>query len=337
MTQPSTDPLGVEIALAGLYTLTLNQPFKVQCAMNKPLRPTALKLTLILAVGLLCVSSGSIFVRLSQEAPSLTIAFFRMLGASLLLSPFYWLGKGRRPISSWALQLVAGGALALHFAFWIASLRYTSVAVSVLLVNTSPALVAAYSYLFLGEKLSWRGFLGLLCSFLGGAVLLWNDVEQFGEWKGSLLALLGAVMLATYLLVGSRFRRSTSLVNYVYPTYLLAALLLGGIVAVIGLPVTGFSTKTYLYLGLLGLIPQFIGHTSYNWALRFLSATLVSTIILGEPVLATLMAWWILGEGVSGMVFLGAGLVGIGIFTVSRWGIRQDPTAQSRQTGERTG
>ena len=140
-------------------------------------------------------------------------------------------------------------------------------------------------------------------------------------------------MLAVYLLTGSRFRRDTSLVDYDYPTYLLAALLLGGIVLFSGTPLSGFSPKTYLFLGLLGLIPQCIGHTSYNWALRFLSATMISTIILGEPVLATLMAWWILGEQIGPMVFLGAGLVGTGIFTVSRWGIRQelpvDPSARN--------
>ena len=114
--------------------------------------PARVKLITVLAIGLVCVSSGSIFVRLSQEAPSLTIAFFRMLWAGLLLSPIYWYKRPATGISSWPLQLLTGCALALHFAFWISSLRFTSVAVSVLLVNTSPAVVALFSYFFYLKK-----------------------------------------------------------------------------------------------------------------------------------------------------------------------------------------
>jgi len=289
---------------------------------NQDLDSTRLKLAIVLSIGLLCVSSGSILIRLSQEAPSLAIAFFRMFGASLLLSPIYWINRPSKPVSSWPWQLLTGAALALHFAFWIASLRYTSVAVSVLLVNTSPAVVATFSFLFLGERLSLRGLLGLCCSFLGGAILVWGDLNHLGDWRGSLLAMLGALMLAVYLLVGRKLRQNTSLIGYVFPTYLLAAIVLGLIVASGRIPVFGFSWQTYFFLALLGLIPQCIGHTCYNWALRYLSATLVSIIILGEPVLATLMAWWILGEKIGPVILMGASLVGIGILTVSRWGVR---------------
>lgn len=281
-----------------------------------------LRLIVTLSIGLICVSSGSILVRLSQEAPSLAIAFFRMFWASLLLSPVYWLNRPEIRVSSWPLQLLTGCALALHFAFWIASLRYTSVAVSVLLVNTSPAVVAAFSFLFLGERFTFRGLAGLLCAFLGGAVLVWNDLNHLGDWRGSVLALLGAAMLAVYLLIGRKLRQDTSLVGYIYPTYLLAALVLLLIVIGANTPVRGFSWQTYFFLFLLGLVPQCIGHSCYNWALRYLSATLVSMIILGEPVLATLLAWWILGETIGAVVLLGACLVGIGIFAVSRWGVR---------------
>lgn len=260
-------------------------------------------------------------VRLSQEAPSLSIAFFRMLWASLLLAPVYWFKKPPAPIASWPLQLLTGCALALHFAFWIASLRYTSVAVSVLLVNTSPAIVAAFSYLFLGERLTLRGLLGLFSALSGGVLLFWNDLQNLNDWRGSVLALAGAVMLAIYLLVGRTVRQKTALIGYIFPTYTLAAILLSLIIWTTETPVLGFSWKTYFFLLLLGLVPQCIGHTSYNWALRYVPATLVSMIILGEPVLATLMAWLILGETVGPVVLVGAAFVAIGIFIVSRWGI----------------
>jgi drug/metabolite transporter (DMT)-like permease len=294
-----------------------------------------MKLIVILAIGLFCVSSGSILVRLSQEAPSLSIAFFRMFWASLLLAPVYFLNRPTTRVSSWPLQLLTGCALALHFAFWIASLRFTSVAVSVLLVNTSPAVVAAFSFFFLGERLTYRGLIGLFCSFLGGLVLVWNDLNQLGDWRGSVLALLGAAMLAIYLLVGRKLRQNISLVGYIFPTYLLAAGVLALIVSLSGTPVTGFSYKTYGFLFLLGLVPQCIGHSCYNWALRYLSATLVSVIILGEPVLATLMAWWILGETIGAAVVFGASLVGIGIFAVSRKGVRTVTGTNGSQRGQK--
>jgi len=284
-------------------------------------RSARFKLILILSIGLVCVSSGSILVRLSQEAPSLVIAFFRMFWASLLLTPLYWLNRPAEKVSSWPLQLLTGLALALHFAFWIASLGYTSVAVSVLLVNTSPAVVATFSYLFMGERLTLRGMMGLLCSFLGGAILVLSDLHRLGDWRGSLLAVLGAIMLAVYLLVGRKLRQDTSLLAYIYPTYLLAALTLAIIVISSHSTVLSFSWRTHFFLLLLGLVPQCIGHSCYNWALRYLSATLVSIIILGEPVLATLMAWWILEETVGPVVLVGAVFVGLGIFAVSRWGI----------------
>jgi drug/metabolite transporter (DMT)-like permease len=130
-------------------------------------------------------------------------------------------------------------------------------------------------------------------------------------------------MLAVYLLVGRKLRQGTSLLGYVYPTYVLAAITLGVIVFAAKSPIFVYSERTYLFLLMLGLVPQCIGHTCYNWALRYLSATLVSIVILGEPVLATIMAWWVLGETVGPVIYLGAVLVGLGIFTVSRWGFHQ--------------
>lgn len=287
---------------------------------RKPGIPSQARIFTILAFGLVAISLGSILVRYSQEAPSLVISFYRMLWATLFTAPFYFLRSKRGLTGSWKIQLLAGLALALHFAFWISSLRYTSVAVSVLLVNSSPVLVAAASFFVFKERVTVRGLLGILTCFLGSAVLLGNDLLQLGDWRGALLAILGAAMLGIYLIVGRHIRQDRPLLDYVFPTYFVAAVVLLGLTLLSGDPLTGFSPNTYLFLMLLGLIPQCLGHTSYNWALEYLPATMISTLILAEPILASLFAWWLLGEGITLGVAAGALLVGGGILLVTRWG-----------------
>ncbi len=283
---------------------------------------------MVLGVGLTAVSLGAVLVRLSQEAPSLVIAAWRMTWASALLLPFFLTERRRNAGTVWTRwHLVSGLALALHFAFWISSLRYTSVAVSVLLVDTSPVVVAALSRLFLNERLTGRGIAGLALT-IGGSILLFrNDLETLGDWRGPALALAGAVGVAIYLMLGRKLRAQVSLLQYVFPTYLTAAAALLLLVPAAGLPWTGFSTTTWVFLFLLGLVPQCIGHTSYNWSLRYLPATLVATLTLAEPVLAALAAWWLLEEVPPAGMLPGGLLVACGILLVTLGGVASQPPA----------
>ena len=290
--------------------------------------PSRLRLFLVLSLSLLSIAFGSILVRLSQEAPSLVIAFFRMGWASVILLPFYIADRPAKRSATGGWVLIAGLALGLHFGFWVSSLRYTSVAVSVLLVNTSPILVVLLSYFAFREKPTAIGLLGIGLAFLGSGLLFLNELTQMGSWKGSLLAMAGAAALAVYLVAGRRIRRRVGLLGYVYPTYLIAATLLGSLVWLLDLPLSGWGWRTHLFLFLLGLIPQCLGHTSYNWALKYLSATLISTLALAEPVLATLLAYWILNESIGMVVLLGGIAVGLGIFLVSGWGIARGPEVE---------
>lgn len=289
------------------------------------MKPSYMRLGLTLAAGVVAISFGSILVRFSQEAPFLTIALYRMAWASVLMLPFYsWrrMRKGWPELEPWTP--LAGIFLALHFAFWIASLEFTSVAVSVLLVHTSPVLVAAVSHFGLRERMTWPGWLGLMMAFCGSGLLVWSDLRLLGSWKGALLALAGAWMLGLYLLVGRTVRRRRSLIEYAFPVYLVAALTLLGLAVLWGGKLTGFSWSTHGSLLLLGLVPQCIGHTSYNWALRYLSAVLVSVLVLAEPLLATLLAWWLLAEAVAPAILPGGALVlsGILLVTIQHSGFR---------------
>lgn len=277
---------------------------------------------------MISVSLGGVLAKLGQqEASSLTIAFFRLLWAGVLLFPFYAIRRsdgppGRTPtLFTWFF--LAGGALALHFAFWIGSLRFTSVAVSVLLVNTAPILVAILSYLLFAERLTRRGLLGIVLAFGGSSTLLASDLQNLGDWRGGALALAGAVMLAIYLVAGRRIRQERSLLAYVYPTYVLAALILAALVLAEGESPLKLSRTTHLYLFLLGVFPQCIGHTSYNWGLGYLPATLVSTLVLAEPVLATFLAYWILGEAIGLEAVAGGAAVLAGIALVTGRGVQK--------------
>ncbi|HSR50400.1 MAG TPA: DMT family transporter [Acidobacteriota bacterium] len=298
--------------------------------MNDSRQPSRLRIAVVLSFGLLAISSGSVLVRFSQEAPTLTIAFYRLALAALFLSPFYWADRrrqGEAQRDSPGLVVAAGLALALHFAFWFASLRYTSVAVSVLLVYTAPIPVAVISYFWFGERLTRWGVAGFLVTFSGSALLVYNDLEVEGGGLGALLSVVGGAAFAVYLVLGRRLRQGRTLLQYVVPTYAAAALFLGAAVVLSGLPLTGFESSTYASMVLLAVFPQCLGHTSYNWSLRFLSATLVSLLVLAEPVVASALAYWLLGEPVTGLIWLGGVLVGSGIWMVATRGTRLE-TAQ---------
>jgi drug/metabolite transporter (DMT)-like permease len=290
----------------------------------------------VLGIGLTSVSMGAVLVRLSQEAPSLAIAAWRMTWASVLLAPWFLWERKRHAGVPWSgLHLLSGLALALHFAFWISSLRYTSVAVSVLLVDTSPVVVAGLSRLFLNERLTRRGLAGLTLTIGGSILLFQNDLQTLGDWRGPALALAGAVGVAVYLMVGRKLRAQASLLQYVFPTYLTAAIALLLLVPASGLPLTGFSVPTWGFLFLLGLVPQCLGHTSYNWSLRYLPATLVATLTLAEPILASLAAWWLLGELPPAGMLPGGVLVAAGILLVTAGGVATRPPAPRSPGGWR--
>lgn len=294
------------------------------------LRSGRAKLILVLILGVLSVSLGSIFVRLSQEAPSITIAFHRMAIATILLAPWFLTTRRKTFRFQAGVRFTAGLFLALHFAFWISSLRYTSVAVSVLLVNTSPLLVALLSYFLFREKLTSKALLGIGLALAGSFILFWNDLSTLENWRGATFALLGAAMLGAYLLAGRKLRQNLSVIDYVYPTYAIATMVLLLLALVSDVQLSGFSRSTYLSLLALGAIPQAMGHTSYNWALERLSATSVSILIMAEPFVASLLAWWILGEQVETAVLMGAIPVLIGISLVVQWGVRK-PGAQTEE------
>lgn len=306
--------------------------------MNSPKRPPVPPFVAIL-FGILAVSTASIFIRFAQrEVASLVIAAWRLTIASLILVPIAafthkkeLVGLSRREI---LLALLSGFFLALHFATWITSLEYTTVASSVVLVSTIPLWVALLSPFTIKEPIRLAVFVGLIFALLGGIVVGISDscsivagklscpsLSEFMQGQaflGDLLAVCGAIAGAGYLLIGRKLRVKMSLVSYISLVYGMAALVLILIMVSAGLKPIGYSPQIYLWLVLLAIIPQLIGHSTFNWALGYLSAAFVSITLLGEPIGSTILAYLILQEKPSLIKLIGGGLILAGIYIASR-------------------
>ena len=291
-----------------------------------------------IVIAIIAVSTGSIFVRFAQrEAPSLVIAALRMGFAVLAIAPFAIIRyrSELRMLTRHELLLgvLSGGFLAVHFAAWITSLEYTSIVSSVVIVSTGPLWVALFSPLFLKEQLSRPVLIGMLLALLGGTVIALGDSCQISgglvcpsmsgflhgdALLGNFLALVGAWAVAGYLMVGRRLRSGMSLVPYIFLVYGIAATALCVAMLAVGQHPVGFSGMTYVWILLLALVPQLIGHTTFNWILRFMPATLVAITTLGEPVGAAVLAYFILQEIPASLTLFGGLLILVGIYISTR-------------------
>ena len=274
-------------------------------------------LYLILTIGIIAISFGAILIRLTHNVPVLTIAAWRLGAATLILIPFGLRPHYRSAVTAreWQLGMASGVFLAFHFLFWIASLEKTSVASSVVLVDTSPVFVGLGALLFLRERPSRYLIAAIGLAVSGAVVIGWGDFHAHGTALiGDLLALAGALMAAGYLIIGRRVRPRVPLLPYLTVTYGTAALVLLIGAAVTRTRLVGFTGIDYLYLLLLAVGPQLIGHSTFNWALRYLSAGTVAVITLGEPIGAALLAFLILGERVGWLNGIGGTVILIGIY-----------------------
>jgi len=272
-----------------------------------------------LVIGVLAVSTASTFIRLAQTSiPSLAVAAWRLTIASLLLAPLAvtrcraeWRALSRR---QWRWAIASGVILAIHFYSWITSLAMTSVAASVVLVTTAPLFVGVLSHFVLDERLTLPMIVGLAVALVGSIIIGVGDLSGGGhQLAGDGLALIGAVAAALYMLIGRSLRARLSLLGYIFPVYGTAALTLMALALLSGAPLTGYPPRVWLWLVLMALIPQIVGHSSLNWALGHLPATYVSLSVLLEPVGSALLAWLILTEPPTSEAIIGGALILAGV------------------------
>jgi len=275
-----------------------------------------------LFVSIVAVSTASILIRMCAAGP-LAIAAYRLIFASLILLPFFihsggfgrLLAASRRDV---LVLMAVGVVLAVHFASWISSLSFTSVASSVIFVHVDPIFVAVVSHFVLRERITRRRLLGILAAFVGVVVIAVGDLGLGrSNLYGDLLALVGALMLGIYILSGRVIRQSLNLVSYVTPVYATSAAVLTAACVVTGTPLAPYPPGEYLLFLAIAVVPMIFGHTVYNWALRYVEAPVVSISLLGEPVGATLLAFLILREAPTSLVLVGGLVTLIGIYVTA--------------------
>ena len=283
----------------------------------------------VLGAAVLIVSSAAILIRVAQAegVDSINIAAWRLAIAAALLWPLAW-AKSSAEIRALRardclLGISAGLFLAIHFATWISSLAYTSVASSMSLVSTNPVWIALASWLIFREKPGGWLVFGIVVAIAGSALIFSSDAQLVGGANsnpvlGNLLALAGSLTVCGYLLIGRRLRKTMSLLPYIWLVYSSAAVALMVAAIAGGSPLTGYSAIAWLCLIGLAIGPQLLGHSAFNWALKHVSASFIALVILGEPIGSAALAWAIFGERFAPLQLAGFLMLLAGIYLASR-------------------
>ena len=273
------------------------------------------KIYFMLAAGIFIISFAAIFINLA-DAPPLIIAFYRMFFSSLILTPIF-IVKYRKKAKLFLdyRPVIVGLFLAIHFILWITAFEYTNVANAVIFVAMQPLFTLLLEFLFAKEDLRQGVVVGVILALIGSIIISMGDINMlFSKIWGDLLALAASVFAASYLFIGRSLRRKVDYFPYIYIVYTYAALFLGLFVLIRDLPFRGYGQINYIYFLGLALGPTLIGHSVLNYSVRFVPTTIVSLSILGEPIFTTILAWWILGEGITMITLIGGSFILGGIY-----------------------
>ncbi len=292
------------------------------------------KMIFVLTIGIISISLSAIFIRMCSDMPSLSIAVFRLTIASLILISIALFKKVKLKTiekKDLVLMVLGGFFLAFHLISWITSLKFTSVANSVALVTTNPVFVGLFSVFFLKNKLEKEIVIGIVLSVLGSFLISRGysgaSIETTNHVLGDMLAILGAIFASGYILIGSIVRERVETFEYILVIYTITSIILIAISIFASFTFmkgqsvfTGFSPKSYLFVFLLAVVSQLLGHTSFNYVLKFLKPDFVAITILGEPIGASFFAYVIFGERVSIIQLIGMALIFGAVVIASRKG-----------------
>ncbi len=290
------------------------------------------KWSYLIPLAILAISTSSIFIRFAQNSvPSLAIAAYRLLFASLFMLPFSlketFLSLKKITAANVLLLVLSGILLASHFVFWIVSLGFTSVIISVVFVTTTPIWVSMASPLITKDKISQRFWGGLVVAGAGMLIVggifnmrgsYINSKAFFSVMAGSALALMGALCAAGYVIIGRLLRKVLTNRVYTFSVYSIGSLTLLLLIFILSGVSLEVAIADLKWLLLLALVPQLIGHSLINWYLGSQPAHKVSIFLLGEPIGSTLLAVLFLGEYPTGQEIVGALIILTGIvFAIS--------------------
>lgn len=267
----------------------------------------------VIAIGVVSVSSSAIFVKLAT-AESAIIAFYRLMFSVLLMLPLF-LMKYRMELTKvkkidWLLASTAGIFLAFHFILWFESLTYTSVASSTVLVTLQPIFAFAGAYFFYKERFSVKAILSGVVAVLGSLLISWGDFRVSGlALIGDMLAIIACGLITAYLLLGQTVRKRLSSITYTFIVYSASTITLFIYAWAAGNSFGPYPASDWIYFILLAIFPNLLGHSLFNWSLRWVSTTTISMAILLEPIGAALLAYWLLGETIQWTQAVGGAII----------------------------
>jgi drug/metabolite transporter (DMT)-like permease len=282
-----------------------------------------------LIVGVMAVSASAIFVKFSS-APSGVIAFYRLLFSVLFMLPIFLMKYVKELLliskRDWLFATLAGVFLAFHFILWFESLNYTSVASSTVLVTLQPLFAFIGTYLFFKERFSLKAMVCALLAIIGSVIISFGDFRISGTALfGDILALLACALVTAYLMFGQSVRKRLSLITYTFVVYSISSIVLFLYVLIAGESLYPYPKGEWVNFILLALIPTLLGHSLFNWAVKWISTSIISMAILFEPVGATILAYYLLSEKVLLTQLLGGSIVivSISLFLLNERRVKQ--------------
>lgn len=282
-----------------------------------PLEKPSIHPYIPIAIGVISVALSAIFVKLAN-ADAEVIAFYRMFFSVLIMAPiFFWKYTAeikRLTKRDWLFSGIAGIFLAFHFILWFDSLNYTSVASSTVLVTLQPLFAFAGTYFFFKERLSIKTILSGLIAIGGSVLISWGDFKISGTaLYGDMLALIACALVTAYLLFGQDVRKRLSLVTYTFVVYGISTITLFFYILIKGGSFGPYPANEWLWFLLLAIVPNLLGHTLFNWSLKYVSTNVISIAILFEPIGAAILAFYVFNEYLIATQVIGGLIVIAGI------------------------
>jgi drug/metabolite transporter (DMT)-like permease len=270
-----------------------------------------------LLIGVIAVSTSAIFVKLTS-APAPVIAFYRLFFSTILIAPLFFiksLGElNAMSKKDWLYSTIAGVLLAFHFILWFESLNFTSVASSVVLVTLQPLFAFIGTYFFFKERISGIAIFSGVIAIVGSVIISWGDFQISGlALFGDVLALAACAMITAYLLLGQGIRKRHSLTLYTFIVYGISSITLLLYCLLLNYPLGPYPMQDWYYFILLAIVPTLLGHSLFNWSLKWVSTNVISVMILLEPVGAIILAYYLLDEKVILPQVIGGSIIMVGI------------------------
>lgn len=270
-----------------------------------------------LIIGIIAISFSSIFVKWS-DAPVSVQGMYRLLFTLFLMLPFtlkHISSLKSIALREWILLLLSGTFLALHFLFWMGSLKLTTVASSTILLSLQPVFVMAGAYFAFREKTSKPAIIGMLVAITGAVMIGWGDIGISKQHiQGDILSILGTIVVAVHMLIGQKLLKTIPAAIYSFSVFLSAVVVFAVYNTLLHIPMTGYSDKDWGIFLLLAIVPTVFGHVLFNWLLKYVTAATISMAILGEPVGATLLAYLLLNETLTFSQWTGGAIVLLGLY-----------------------